>query len=191
MWSGIVPERFTPARIRAGLSHGIGVRTALHLGRSPVYACRKDQKRGREVKALAQRRMHCPCGRAKIIARGLCGVCYTLRQHDRRYFGGLREAVLARDGYSCRVCGAPGRRKRSILVHHRAPGKSILGLMIALCPGCHAKVHRTRNVLRAMPPLLLQLWREQHPRGHEQTRLDFRPPQGAMERVPLFGGEGK
>ena len=144
------------------------------------------------MKALAQRRMHCPCGRAKIVSRGLCGVCYTLRWHDGRYFGGMREAVLARDGYRCRVCDAPGRRKRSILVHHRVPGKSTLSLMIALCPGCHAKVHRTRTVLTAMPPLLLELWREQHPRGHEQTRLDFQRPRPALKTAWLFGGgEGK
>jgi hypothetical protein len=24
-----------------------------------------------------------------------------------------------------------------------------------------------------MPPLLLELWREQHPEGHEQTLLNF------------------
>jgi hypothetical protein len=29
-------------------------------------------------------------------------------------------------------------------------------------------------VLSQMPPLLLELWREQHPEGHEQTALDFR-----------------
>jgi hypothetical protein len=46
-------------------------------------------------------------------------------------------------------------------------------LMISLCPGCHAKVHRTIAVLSAMPPLLLELWREQHPDGHEQVMLAF------------------
>jgi hypothetical protein len=46
--------------------------------------------------------------------------------------------------------------------------------MISLCPGCHAKVHRTKAVLSQMPPLLLELWREQHPNGHEQTALEFR-----------------
>ena len=50
----------------------------------------------------------------------------------------------------------------------------VLNLMISLCPGCHAKVHQTKAVLSQMPPLLLELWREQHPKGHEQTALDFR-----------------
>jgi hypothetical protein len=43
--------------------------------------------------------------------------------------------------------------------------------MTSLRPGCHAKVHRTIAVLTEMPPLLLELWREQHPRGDEQTIL--------------------
>jgi len=43
-------------------------------------------------------------------------------------------------------------------IHHRAPGKSVMNLMLSLCPGCHAKVHRTKAALSAMPPLLLALW---------------------------------
>jgi hypothetical protein len=35
-------------------------------------------------------------------------------------------------------------------------------------------VHRTKGELSQMPPLLLELWREQHPEGHEQTALHFR-----------------
>jgi len=66
------------------------------------------------------------------------------------------------------------------------PGKSFLHLMISLFPGCHAKVHRTKAVLSQMPPLLLELWREQHPKGHEQTALEFRLPLQSPEPVPLF-----
>lgn len=120
-----------------------------------------------------QRVLHCPCGKPKILAVGLCSTCYTLKRQDEEYFGGLREAVLERDGYRCRVCDASGRDKRSIIVHHRIPGRSNLKLMLSLCPGCHAKVHRTKAALSAMPPLLLELWREQHPDGHEQVHLDF------------------
>ena len=72
------------------------------------------------------------------------------------------------------MCGDPNPG-----VHHREPGKSVLHLMIALCAGCHAKVHRTKVVLTEFPPLLLVLWREQYPEGHEQTYLDFnvrKPP---------------
>lgn len=67
-----------------------------------------------------------------------------------------------------------GRDKRSIIVHHRVPGKSALKTLVSLCPACHAKLHHTKVVFSEMPPLLLELWREQHPEGHEQTRLDLR-----------------
>jgi len=58
--------------------------------------------------------------------------------------------------------------------------------MISLCPGCHAKVHRTRVGRSLMAPLLLELWREQHPHGHEQPALDFgaQPPPAAP--IPLI-----
>jgi hypothetical protein len=138
------------------------------------------------LKTGVQRALHCRCGREKILALGLCATCYTLKRQDDGYFGGLREQVLERDGYCCRVCGALGRRKRSIVVHHRVPGKSLLHLMISLCPGCHAKVGRTKVVLSQMPPLLLELWREQHPLGHEQTALDFKANFPAAKSAPLL-----
>jgi hypothetical protein len=47
-------------------------------------------------------------------------------------------------------------------------------------------VGRTKVVLSQMPPLLLELWREQHPLGHEQTALDFEVNFTAVESVPLF-----
>ena len=50
---------------------------------------------------------------------------------------------------------------------------SKLGLMISLCPGCHAKVERTKMVLLEINPLLLMLWRERHPKAQEQVMLDF------------------
>ena len=75
-----------------------------------------------------------------------------------------------------RICDASGRDKRSITVHHRDPGRSVLNLMISLCPGCHARVHRTIAILSEMPALLLQRWREQHPKGHGQTMLNFQSP---------------
>ncbi len=138
------------------------------------------------MKAGRQQVMHCPCGNAKVLALSLCATCYTLKRQDGEYFGGLRETVLARDGYRCRVCDASGRDKRSITVHHRVPGRSVLNLMLSLCPACHARVHRTKAVLSAMPPLLLSLWREQHPRGHEQTLLDFQAKEKLPRDVSLF-----
>jgi hypothetical protein len=130
--------------------------------------------------------MHCPCGRPDILAHGLCPTCYTLKRQDAAYFGGLREEVLKRDNYTCRGCGAPGRAKRSITVHHREPGVSKLHLMISLCPKCHAIVERTQMVLSEMNPVLLILWREQHPNAPEQLFMDFKAlPSQALE-VGLF-----
>ena len=116
----------------------------------------------------------------------MCATCYTLHRQDEAHFGGLREVVLDRDGHCCRVCGASGRDKRSIIVHHRVPGRSILRLMISLCPACHARIHKTRMVLSEMPKLLLELWREQHPRAHEQTMLDFQVQKPTIQSVRLF-----
>ena len=136
-----------------------------------------------------QRRIHCPCGRAKMLARGLCATCYLLRRQVEEHFGGLREAVLGRDRRRCRVCDAPGGRKRSLAVHHRVPGRSQLGLMIALCLACHAKVTRKLALDACWPPLLVQLWREQHPQAHEQLQLDFTLPFRAPVPVPLLKKE--
>ncbi len=141
------------------------------------------------MKKGTQGALYCRCGREKILANGFCATCYTLKRQDEEYFGGLRERVLERDGYVCRGCGASGRDKRSIIVHHRVPGKSLVHLMISLCPGYHAKVHRTKAVLSQMTPALLELWREQHPRGHEQTALDFRLRVAQAKPVPLFTAE--
>ncbi len=74
-------------------------------------------------------------------------------------------------------------------MHHRVPGKSVLSLMLSLCPACHAKIHHTKAVLSQMPPLLLELWREQHPKGHEQTALNSALKMPAATRVPLFAEE--
>jgi hypothetical protein len=37
-----------------------------------------------------------------------------------------------------------------------------------------------------MPPLLLQLWREQHPDGYEQVMIDFTVREMPAEPVALF-----
>jgi len=87
--------------------------------------------------------------------------------------------------YRCRGCGARGREKWSIIVHHRVPGVSTMELMISLCPGCHAKVERTKMVLSEMNPLLLVLWREQYPDGPEQTMLAFNTREPAAQAMPL------
>jgi hypothetical protein len=131
------------------------------------------KKPGRALARTPQQALWCVCGAAKLAARGLCARCYARRQRDRARFAGLRETVLARDHRSCQVCHQPECGTRTLVVHHRRPGISRERLLIALCPACHARVHRLAAVLRPLPALLLTLWREQHPRGVEQLTLDF------------------
>jgi hypothetical protein len=46
-------------------------------------------------------------------------------------------------------------------------------------------------VLTEFPPLLLVLWREQHPTGHEQTYIDFNVREPAAQPVRLFAEDGE
>lgn len=92
-----------------------------------------------------------------------------MKRQDEEYYGGLREVVLDRDDRHCRAC--PNLLGRKLVVHHRVPGVSKLELMITLCTACHAIVERTQMVLSEMTPLLLELWRERHPKGQEQLQL--------------------
>ena len=132
--------------------------------------------------------MHCPCGRVKVLARGLCSTCYTLKRQDEFYFGGHREAVLKRDDYRCRVpgCTTLKRGKRSVAVHHREPGNSDPAKMVTLCLPCHAMVTRTFLVQDDWPEFLRVLWREQHPEGHEQKALNFVASMPPEKNMPLF-----
>jgi len=66
------------------------------------------------------------------------------------------------------------------------PGNNDPKLMITLCLACHAKVTKTRFLHREWPPLLRVLWREQHPKAHEQTALNFREKKPAAEAFSLF-----
>jgi len=43
-----------------------------------------------------------------------------------------------------------------------------------------------KAVLAEMSPLLLELWLEQHPAGHEQTTFAFRAFEQVAQHVPLF-----
>ncbi len=137
---------------------------------------------------LIQRSICCPCGNDKVLALGLCATCYTLKRQDEEYFGGQREAVLTRDGNRCAVpgCTTLKKGKRSIAVHHRKPGNNDPKLMITLCLACHAKVTRTQVPRREWPPLLRILWREQHPKGHEQAVLNFLETKTPARNKSLF-----
>ncbi len=60
----------------------------------------------------------------------------------------MRDAVLARDGHRCLVCGAT----RHITVHHLDSladgGKTVMERLAALCRACHGEVHEQEMLLR-------------------------------------------
>jgi len=39
------------------------------------------------VEKLVQRAMHCPCGKPRILALGLCASCYSMKRQDEEYYG--------------------------------------------------------------------------------------------------------
>jgi len=146
-------------------------------------------KPGLRQRAFASRQviLWCRCGSPKLASRGLCSACYARERHDRRCYGGHRAAVVSRDGRFCRVCAEPCLAPASLVVHHRRPGVSRLPLLVCLCRGCHARVHRLRAIRRAVyPEAFLALWREQHPRAPEQLALAFDPGAGRPQSRSLF-----
>src|ERR1700685_4087086 len=94
------------------------------------------------------KRFSSACGSLEIVARGMCPRWLARQHHDQEHFGGYREAVLRRDHWTCRGCFyRPAQQDRDwIVVRHRVPGVSKLGLMISLCAACHAIVERLQAV---------------------------------------------
>lgn len=126
---------------------------------------RENEKNGSTCRPRSgQRWLFCVlCGEDTLYARGYCRKCYNASDHSRRHFSGFRLEVLERDGWRCRVCGAGTN-----VVHHRRPGHDHPRYLISLCPAHHAIVTRLLVLDRHLPPLLLLLWREQHPDAAEQ-----------------------
>ena len=112
----IAGQRATAACSSRRVEDGASRRTG-HQSPNPLPVCRGSK----EVRTSLQRVMHCPCGNAKVLALGLCSTCYTLKRQDEEHFGGLREAVLERDGHRCRVCDASGPGQT---VHHCASSET-------------------------------------------------------------------
>lgn len=59
-------------------------------------------------------------------------------------FGGLREAVLERDGHRCQDCGTDGKgRRRWIVIHHKDGDSkhNVMENLITLCRSCHPLHH--------------------------------------------------
>lgn len=140
------------------------------------------------MRANLQRVLHCPCGLGKVLALGMCATCHTMKRQAEGYLGGLHEAVLERDRYRCRVCDASGRDKRSTILHHRVPGKSTLNLIVPL-PSLPCQASPEESCSFGSASLLLELWREQHPKGHEQDQLNVAVSKPLATPVELFGNE--
>ena len=128
-------------------------------GRAPASSRLPARRRVPWPRRFRQRFLCCwVCGGGELCSAGLCRSCYDAAHHSETNFGGHKEAVLARDGRRCRVC-----RTGTDIVHHRQPGCHDPAGLLALCAACHATVHRLQALDRYLPPLLLVLWREQHP----------------------------
>ncbi len=119
-------------------------------------------RRWREGNWVPDRRqgsLFCICGALPPLTAGLCPSCYRKWRHSLRFFGGIREAVLDRDGRRCRACGSD----HWIGVHHRKSGENRTSLLITVCAACHARIHRLLSLWKWIPALLAELWTEQHP----------------------------
>lgn len=138
----------------------------------------------------AGEKAYLPCGKPKVLERGLCQTCYTLKRQDQSCCGGHLENVLKRHAYRCSVprCSTIKRavRDRWQIIHHREPGNSDPAKLLTLCLPCHAKVSRTLFVQDEWPEFLRVLWREQHPEGHEQVALNFGTLPAPATNVMLF-----
>lgn len=136
-------------------------------------------KRQRTRRRVLQPALWCSCGRPMRPRGVCCPACSARRSRNRVYFGGLRDQVAERDGNCCRGCFRTGALGRALPVHHRSPGVSRHRMLITLCPACHATVHKLMFLRKWLPPLLRNLWREQHPSAPEQLFLEF-------DRIPAF-----
>lgn len=81
---------------------------------------------------------------ARISNASPHGQARKAKWHSARYFGGLRELVLQRDGYKCQRCGvALLLTPHRTAVHHRDGDKdhNSLDNLVTLCRKCHPRIH--------------------------------------------------
>lgn len=71
----------------------------------------------------------------------------ALDRQQKRYFGGLREAVVERDSATCQDCGTGDLGPRQLHVHHVDGDKSHneMANLVVLCNSCHAKRHHAQG----------------------------------------------
>jgi hypothetical protein len=149
-----------PSHLLSWTLHGIA-----DVSVSPGLA--PPSRRNLSLAALRQARLFCPCGSFQLFCAGLCVPCYRRHAHSRRCFAGQREAVLDRDGFRCRGCGAD----RKLVIHHRRPGVHQPRFLITQCAACHARLHRLLALRSWVEPSLVPLWREQHPNAPLQLQF--------------------
>lgn len=73
------------------------------------------------------------------------GALWARLQREQRNYGGLRVAVLERDGYKCVTCGST----KQLCVHHK-DGKgrghkaplNVMTNLETLCRACHVRLHK-------------------------------------------------
>lgn len=118
------------------------------------------------MKVINQASLFCGCG-----AETGCRYCARRSRLNRERFAGNREAVLARDDWSCQLCGE--RDSRLLVVHHRSPGRSSRKDLLTLCRRCHVRIHFTAKPGYGFVSLPLRrvLWRELHRDAPEQRLL--------------------
>jgi hypothetical protein len=116
----------------------------------------------------AERPLFCPCGKPQPEKAGLCRSCYERQRYSRRHFGGLRFEALVRDRFCCRVCASA----RYPVVHRRSE-RHALDTFVTLCASCLGVVMYLDRPASWLPPLLLALWREQHPGVVLQQQFEF------------------
>jgi hypothetical protein len=131
-----------------------------------------------EARAV-QLELLCACGRRPVELKllGCCRLCYQRRYHSLRWFGGLRELILERDRFKCRVCGM----SRRLVVHHRDE-RNAKPWLITLCIRCHVRLHRSHRLRYWVPEALLGLWLEQHSSAPLQLQLPFAPTSSTAEK---------
>jgi hypothetical protein len=128
-----------------------------------------------------QRFLFCvACGSQEVCARGLCRSCYDAAYHDDSYFAAAKANVW-RGTDTAAGCG-----EATNVVHNRRPGCDQEYWLITLCPACHATVERLQRLDRYLPPLLLTLWREQHPDAGEQLAFLLETPLEVTTGVRLL-----
>lgn len=89
--------------------------------------------------------------------------------------------------YREKSSGAPADRPELLrMIGDLQPGEVVVAERITLCAAHHTQVGRLQVADKKMSHLLLELWHEQHPQGHEQVAMDFKDHQRRAEAVPLF-----